>query len=167
MFDTLLFTSVHSNLEHRFVILTESFSPLVSELHNPLRRHPNEKCALTYATPFYTPHSQLAWSGLSRFALLTTNHNRHWQMLKREYNADGNSHYVTHYLLRLMTWPLLFVRYRCSCTQNDRLDVLIPNLALVSLYIELYARNGRLTTWHFQYLLPEYNRIILPDFSKI
>ena len=26
--DTLLFTSVHSNLEHGFVILTESFSPL-------------------------------------------------------------------------------------------------------------------------------------------
>ena len=31
--DTSL-TSVHSNLEHRLAILTESFSPLKSELHN-------------------------------------------------------------------------------------------------------------------------------------
>ena len=67
-------------------------------------------------------------------------------MLKREYNADGNSRYVTHYLLRLMTWLLLFVRSGCSCTQNDRLDVLIPDLALISLYNELYACNGHLTT---------------------
>ena len=56
-----------------------------------------EKCTLTYVTPFYTLHSQLAWSGLSRFELLTTSHNRHWRMLKHEYNADGNSHYVTHW----------------------------------------------------------------------
>ena len=92
------YTSVHSNLEHGFVILTESFSPLWSELHNPFCRHPNEKCVLTYATPFYMPHSQLAWSGLSRFEPPTANHNWYWQMLKRKYNVYGNSHYVTHYL---------------------------------------------------------------------
>ena len=35
------YTFVHSNLEHGSVTLTESFSPLVSELHNHLHRHPN------------------------------------------------------------------------------------------------------------------------------
>ena len=34
IFDTIPFTSVHSNLEHGLVILTESFSPLRSVLHN-------------------------------------------------------------------------------------------------------------------------------------
>ena len=32
--DTIPFTSVHSNLEHGLAILTESFSPLRSVLHN-------------------------------------------------------------------------------------------------------------------------------------
>ena len=41
MSDTPLFTFVHSNLEHRLVTLTESFSPLESELHNHFCRHPN------------------------------------------------------------------------------------------------------------------------------
>ena len=39
--------------------------------------------------------------------------------------------------------------------QNDQLDELIPNLALVSLYNELYMHNSHLTMWHFWYLLPE------------
>ena len=34
MFDIIPFTSVHSNLERGLVILTESFSPLRSILHN-------------------------------------------------------------------------------------------------------------------------------------
>ena len=34
MLDTMPFTSVHSNLEHGLAILTESFSPLRSVLHN-------------------------------------------------------------------------------------------------------------------------------------
>ena len=34
IFDTTPFTSVHSNLEHGSAILTESFSPLKSVLHN-------------------------------------------------------------------------------------------------------------------------------------
>ena len=33
MFDTIPFTSVHSNLEHGLVMLTESFSPLKSVLN--------------------------------------------------------------------------------------------------------------------------------------
>ena len=36
MFDTLLFSSVHSNLEHRLVTLTESLSPLKCESDNHL-----------------------------------------------------------------------------------------------------------------------------------
>ena len=98
MSDTLLFTSAHSNLEHRLVTLMESFSPLVSDLHNHLHWHPNWEMRANLRDSLYTLHSLLARSGLSRFELLTTNHNRHWQMLKHEYNADGNSHYVTHYL---------------------------------------------------------------------
>ena len=38
------FTSVHSNLEHGFAILTESFSPLRSVLHNLSCWSPNQKC---------------------------------------------------------------------------------------------------------------------------
>ena len=57
MFDTLLFTSVYSNLEHGLAILTESFSPLQSKLHN----HPwiiqTEKCLLTHVIPFYTMYT--------------------------------------------------------------------------------------------------------------
>ena len=36
-------TSVHSNLEHRLAILTESFSPLISVLHNLSCWSPNQK----------------------------------------------------------------------------------------------------------------------------
>ena len=98
MLDIIPFTSVRKNLEHGLVTLTESFSPLESELHNLPCWSPKQKCTLTHVTPFYTPHSQLAWSGSSRFELPATNHNRHWRMLKREYNVDGISHYVTDYL---------------------------------------------------------------------
>ena len=91
-------TSVCSNLEHGSAILTESFSLLRSVLHNLSCWSPNQKCVLNHATPFDTLHSQLAWSGFSRFELPTTNHNRHRRMLKHEYNVDGNSHYVTHSL---------------------------------------------------------------------
>ena len=35
MLDTIPFTSVYNNLEHGSAILTESFSPLRSVLHNP------------------------------------------------------------------------------------------------------------------------------------
>ena len=34
LLDTIPFTSVRNNLEHGLVTLTESFSPLESELHN-------------------------------------------------------------------------------------------------------------------------------------
>ena len=51
-------------------------------------------------------------------------------MLKRKYNADGNSHYVTRYLKMLRCWVDLGVDLGCSSIQNDRLDEQIPNLAL-------------------------------------
>ena len=53
MFDTIPFTSVHSNLEHGLAILTESFSPLRSVLHNLSCWSPKQKCVLSYAIPFY------------------------------------------------------------------------------------------------------------------
>ena len=87
MFDTLLFTSSQRALVHSNLNYTTTFIDIQ-----------NEKCTLTYMTPFYTLHSQLAWSGFSRFEPPTANHNQYWQMLKRKYNVDGNSHYVTHYL---------------------------------------------------------------------
>ena len=47
-------TSVHSTLEHGLVILTESFSPLKSELHNLLCWSPNQR-----STSIDTPVEQL------------------------------------------------------------------------------------------------------------
>ena len=63
MFDTFLFTSVHSNLKHRFVILAESFSPLVSELHNPLLRHPKWEvhANLRDSLLYYAQSASLIW----------------------------------------------------------------------------------------------------------
>ena len=46
-------TSVHSNLEHRLAILTESFSPLRSVSHNLSCWSLKHKCTLSYAIPFY------------------------------------------------------------------------------------------------------------------
>ena len=74
MLDTIPFTSVRSNLEHGLVTLTESFSPLESELHNLPCWSPKQKCALSYAIPFYTMYtttssrwSDLVWAGHSHF----------------------------------------------------------------------------------------------------
>ena len=71
---TILFTSVVTNLEHGLVTLTESFSPLESELHNLPCWSPKQKCALSYAIPFYTMYtttssrwSDLVWAGHSHF----------------------------------------------------------------------------------------------------
>ena len=50
-------TSVHSNLEHGLAILTESFSPLRSVLHNLSCWSPKQKCTLSYAIPFYTMYT--------------------------------------------------------------------------------------------------------------
>ena len=67
MLDTTPFTSVHSNLEHRLAILTESFSPLRSVLHNLFCWSPKQKCALSYAIPFYIMYTQttLNWFSLA------------------------------------------------------------------------------------------------------
>ena len=50
-------TSVCSNLEPGLAILTESFSPLRSVLHNLSCWSPNQKCMLSYAIPFYTMYT--------------------------------------------------------------------------------------------------------------
>ena len=66
-------TAIHSNLEHGVVILTESFSPLKSELHN----HPwwiqNEKCGPSYTICFYIMCTQLDPTGLNWFQLVPAN----------------------------------------------------------------------------------------------
>ena len=67
IWDTSL-TSVHSNLEHGLAILTESFRPLKSELHNlpcwSLNQKSCTKPCYSYLScmPNYT---QLAWGGLN------------------------------------------------------------------------------------------------------
>ena len=71
-------TSVHSNLEHELVILTESFSPPKSELHNlPLLKSKSE--VMLQATLFlFVMCTKLNETGFSRFELATTNQSRHW-----------------------------------------------------------------------------------------
>ena len=54
MFPSLLYDN---NLEHGLATLTESFSPLESELHNLPCWSPKQKCALSYAIPFYTMYT--------------------------------------------------------------------------------------------------------------
>ena len=46
------YTSVHINLEHGLAILTESFSPLRSILHNLPCWNPKQKCVTSHAIPF-------------------------------------------------------------------------------------------------------------------
>ena len=48
-----LFHFSNYNLEHGLAILTESFGPLKSELHNSPWWIQNEKCVPSYAIPFY------------------------------------------------------------------------------------------------------------------
>ena len=55
--NTIPFTSVCKNLECGLVILTESFSPLESELHNLPCWSPKQKCAPSYMIPFYTMYT--------------------------------------------------------------------------------------------------------------
>ena len=74
MLDTIPVTSVHKNLEHGLVTLTESFSPLKSELHNLPCWSPKQKCVLSYVIPFYTMYTttrsswfDLVWASHSHF----------------------------------------------------------------------------------------------------
>ena len=52
MLDTIPFTSVIINLERGLAILTESFSPLRSVLHNLSCWSPKQKCTLSHTIPF-------------------------------------------------------------------------------------------------------------------
>ena len=68
MLDTIPFTSVHSNLEHRLAILTESFSPLRSVLHNLSCWSPKQKWC---DKPHYSWYSLL---DMREKAVLTSSH---------------------------------------------------------------------------------------------
>ena len=65
-------TSVHSNLEHGLAILTESFSPLKSELHNLPCWSPNQKWCDNHAFLFVIC-TKLDQTGLIWFDLATAN----------------------------------------------------------------------------------------------
>ena len=73
MLDTIPFTSVHSNLEHRLAILTESFSPLRSVLHNLPCWSPKQKCVTSHAISFYTTCIKLDQTGSHWLQLVPTN----------------------------------------------------------------------------------------------
>ena len=75
MLDTIPFTSVHSNLEHGLAILTESFSPLRSVLHNLSCWSPKQKCMLSYMIPFYTMYTYYLVTKLNTDATSRT-----WQL---------------------------------------------------------------------------------------
>ena len=57
MLDTIPFASVVNNLERGLAILTESFSPLRSVLHNMSFWSPKQKCVLSYMILFYTMYT--------------------------------------------------------------------------------------------------------------
>ena len=68
----------HSNLEHGLAILTESFSPLKSELCNRSSLLKSKSKVMQQATLFlFVIHTELAQTGLSWFELATTNQSRH------------------------------------------------------------------------------------------
>ena len=65
-----MFTSVHSNLEYGLAILTESFSPLRSVLHNLSCWSPNQKWHYKPCYSWYcllAIHAELVLTGLIRF----------------------------------------------------------------------------------------------------
>ena len=70
MLDTIPFTSVIINLEYGLVTLTESFSPLESELHNPslLKSKAELRAKLRNSLLYHIHYNQfsLARSGLSQ-----------------------------------------------------------------------------------------------------
>ena len=67
------FTSVHSNLEHGLSVLTESFSPLRSVLHNLPCWSPKQKCATSHAIPFYITCIKPDQTGFHWLQLVPTN----------------------------------------------------------------------------------------------
>ena len=65
-------TSVHSNLEHGLVILTECFSPLRSVLHNLSCWSPKQKWC---DKPYYS-HFSCATTGENQFEVVWTSYNQ-------------------------------------------------------------------------------------------
>ena len=84
------FTSVRSNLEHGLVTLTESFSPLESELHNLPCWSPKQKCALSYTIPFYTMYTT---TRLNRFSPASASSNQPVRLAWSTNCVAGNFHW--------------------------------------------------------------------------
>ena len=83
-------TSVCNNLEHGLASLTESFSPLESELHNLPSWSPKQKCALSYAIPFYTMYTT---TRLNRFFLASASSNQPVRLAWSANCIAGNFHW--------------------------------------------------------------------------
>ena len=69
-------TSVHNNLEQGVAILTESFSPLRSVLHNLCCWSPNQKWC---DKPLYSLLNHVHWTGLNQFTPATANYTSKWK----------------------------------------------------------------------------------------
>ena len=100
MFDTIPFTSIHSNLEHGLAILTESFSPLRSVLHNLSCLSPKQKWL---DKPCYS-YLSCTTTGKNRFELVWASHNQLSSCGWSKAKADAIlSHYFNH-----LGWKALF-----------------------------------------------------------
>ena len=107
--NTILFTSVVTNLEHGLVTLTESFSPLESELHNLPCWSPKQKCALSYAIPFYTMYTT-TW--LNWFSPASASHSQPVRLTWSANCLAGNSHWdadVIYHMTMMESSIVLFV----------------------------------------------------------
>ena len=119
MFPSLLYVY---NLEHGLVTLTESFSPLKSELHNLPCWSPKQKCVLSYAIPFYTMYTT---TRLNRFSPASASSNQPVGLAWSANCVAGNFHWdadviFNRYFIRQVicigknTW----LRTMC-CLQNE------------------------------------------------
>ena len=75
MIDTIPFTSVHSNLEHGLAILTESFSPLRSLLHNLSCWSPKQNCHGQAMLSLILSTWHACWASSHWFNLIPSNLN--------------------------------------------------------------------------------------------
>ena len=107
--NTILFTSVRSNLEYGLVTLTESFSPLRSVLHNLPCWSSKQKCALGHAIPFYTMYT---WTRLNRFSPASASHSQPVRLTWSANCIAGNSHWdadVIYHMTMMESSIVLFV----------------------------------------------------------
>ena len=109
MLDTIPFTSVIINLEHGLAILTESFSPLRSVLHNLSCWSPKQKCTLSHAIPFYTMYTQ---TQLNQFFPVSASSNQPVRLAQSANCVTGNFHWdadVMHHMTMMESSIVVFV----------------------------------------------------------